>query len=180
MPLTTEEADAIAATIHIEHVRKGAILLREGDISAEAYFVLEGCIRQYYLVDGVEKTSNFFTDEQWVVSIKSLNEQVPAAHFLDACVDSYVIVGNRDKEEGLYRQFPKFETISRKIMERVFAEQQEILATYLTETPEQRYLRLMASRPDLFQLIPQYQIASYIGIKPESLSRIRKRLLQKH
>ncbi|OIN59301.1 Crp/Fnr family transcriptional regulator [Arsenicibacter rosenii] len=180
MPLTQEEADAIAATIHIEHVKKGTILLHEGDISAEAYFVLEGCIRQYYLIDGSEKTSNFFTDEQWVVSIKSLNEQVPAAHFLDACVDSYVIVGNRDKEEGLYRQFPKFETISRKIMERVFAEQQEILATYLTETPEQRYLRLMAARPNLFQLVPQYQIASYVGVKPESLSRIRKRILQKH
>ncbi len=178
MPLTQEEADAIAATMHIEPIKKGTILLHAGDISAEAYFVLEGCIRQYYLVDGDEKTSSFFTDEQWVVSIKSLNEQVPAAHFLDACVDSYVVVGNREKEEGLYRQFPKFETISRKIMELVFAEQQEIMANYLTDTPEQRYLRLLKARPDLFQLVPQYQIASYIGVKPESLSRIRRRLLQ--
>ena len=85
----------------------------------------------------------------------------------------------REKEENLYKRFPKFETISRKVMEKVFAEQQEIMSSYTTDTPEQRYLKLLKSRPDLFQKIPQYQIASYIEVKPESLSRIRKRLFMK-
>jgi CRP-like cAMP-binding protein len=88
------------------------------------------------------------------------------------------VVGDRQKEEELYRRFPKLETISRKVMERVFMEQQEIMGTYFTDSPEQRYLKLLRSRPDLFQRVPQYQIASYIGVKPESLSRIRKRLVQ--
>lgn len=63
-------------------------------------------------------------------------------------------------------------------MEKVFAEQHGIMASYTTDTPEQRYLKLLHSRPSLFQKIPQYQIASFIGVKPESLSRIRKRLMQ--
>lgn len=179
MPLSAEEAVAIAATMDIRHFKKGTVLLREGQISNEAYFVLEGCVRQYYLVDGEERTKNFFTEEQWVVSIKSFSEHTPSAHFLACSLDSTLVVGNREKEEGLYRQHPRLETISRMVLGKVFAEQQEIMASYLTETPEQRYERLLKVRPDLFQRIPQYQIASYIGVKPESLSRIRKRILSK-
>jgi CRP-like cAMP-binding protein len=179
MPLSDEEARAIAETMTIRQYPKGTVLLKEGQVSMEAYFVLEGCVRQYYIVDGYEKTNNFFTEEQWVVSVNSMSQQVPSNHFLECCLDSTLVVGNRDKEEMLYRRFPKLETISRKVMEKVFAEQQELMASYTTDTPEQRYLKLLKSRPDLFQKIPQYQIASYVGVKPESLSRIRKRIAQK-
>ncbi len=179
MPLSQEEIEAIVDTMIIKHYKKGTILLKEGQISTEAYFVLEGCVRQFYLVDGDEKTSNFFTDEQWVISMNSFSQNNPSNHYLDCCMDSSLVVGNREKEESLYKRFPKFETVSRKVMEKVFAEQQEIMSLYTTDTAEQRYLKLLKSRPDLIQKIPQYQIASYIGVKPESLSRIRKRLLSK-
>lgn len=179
MPLTPEETEAIAATMDVRDFKKGTILLKEGEISMAAYFVIEGCVRQYYLIDGEEKTNNFFTEEQWVVSITSMTNQVPANHYLECATDCTLVVGTREKEEGLYSKFPKLETVSRKVMEKVFAEQQEIMSTYVTDSPEQRYLKLLKSRPDLFQKIPQYQLASYIGVKPESLSRIRKRLSEK-
>ncbi|MBL7924065.1 MAG: Crp/Fnr family transcriptional regulator [Bacteroidia bacterium] len=179
MPLSEEEISAIVETMTIRQYKKGTVLLQEGQISTEVYFVLEGCVRQYYLVDGDEKTNNFFTEEQWVISMNSFGQQKPSGHFLDCCMDSSLVVGNREKEESLYKKHPKFETVSRKVMEKVFAEQQEILSSYTTDTAEQRYLKLLATRPDLFQKIPQYQIASYVGVKPESLSRIRKRLLKK-
>lgn len=179
MPLSQEEAEAIVETMTIREYKKGAILLKEGQISMEAYFVLDGCVRQYYVVEGEEKTSNFFTEEQWVISINSFSHIVPSTHYMECCIDSLLVVGNREKEESLYQRFPKLETISRKVMEKVFAEQQEIMASYTTDTPEQRYVKLLKSRPGLFQKIPQYQIASYIGVKPESLSRIRKRISQK-
>ncbi|MFN8297068.1 MAG: Crp/Fnr family transcriptional regulator [Chitinophagales bacterium] len=179
MPLSTEEIEAIVETMTIKNYKKGTVLLKEGQVSAEAYFVLEGCVRQYYLVDGEEKTNNFFTEEQWVISMHSFSQHHPSNHYLDCCMDSTLVVGNREKEESLYKRFPKFETVSRKVMESVFAAQQEQMSTYTTDTAEQRYVKLLASRPDLFQKIPQYQIASYIGVKPESLSRIRKRLFKK-
>lgn len=179
MPLTQEEIEGIVETMTIKEFKKGTVLLKEGQISTEVYFVLKGCVRQYYLVDGEEKTNNFFTEEQWVISMNSFSQNKPSNHFLDCCLDSYLVVGNREKEEGLYKKFPKLETVSRRVMEKVFAEQQEIMSSYTTDTAEQRYLKLLKSRPELFQKIPQYQIASYVGVKPESLSRIRKRLLQK-
>ncbi len=174
--LSPEEANAISETILIKEYKKGTVLLREGETSQEAYFVVEGCVRQYYLVDGEEKTTNFFTEGQWVVAVKSMSQGIPADHYIDCSTDTKLVVGNRTKEESLYKNFPRLESISRKVMEQVFAEQQEFIAIYHTSSPEQRYLKLLKSRPDLFRLIPQYQIASYIGVKPESLSRIRKRI----
>ena len=176
LPPTQEEIDGIVATMTIKKYSKGTILLSEGEISSEAYFVLEGCVRQYFLIDGQEKTNNFFTEEQWVISMQSMANSTPSKHFLECCEDSLLVVGNREKEELLYRQFPKLETISRKVMEKVFAEQQELSASYFTDTPEERYLNLWRTRPELLQRIPQYIIASYVGVKPESLSRIRRRL----
>lgn len=179
LPLSQEEIDGIVATLTIKNYPKGSILLKEGEISMEAYFVLEGCVRQYFLIEGEEKTNNFFSEEQWVISVNSMTNNRPSKHFLECCEDSILVVGNREKEEALYKQFPKLETISRKVMEKVFAEQQELSGSYFTDSPEERYLKLIQTRPELIQRIPQYMIASYIGVKPESLSRIRKRLAQK-
>ncbi|HKX87559.1 MAG TPA: Crp/Fnr family transcriptional regulator, partial [Flavobacterium sp.] len=179
MPLTDEEMEAIVLTTTIKNFKKGTVLLEEGQVATEAYFVLEGCVRQYFLIEGEEKTNNFFTEKQWVVSLRSMGQMVPSDHFLDCSTDCTLVVGNREKENGLYDKFPRLESVAKKILENTFAEQQDIMANYIKDTPEQRYLKLLKTRPDLFQLIPQYQIASYIGIKPESLSRIRRRLTEK-
>lgn len=177
-PLTPEEAQAIADHMLVKTFRKGEFIRQEGELSVDTYFVLEGCIREYRLLDGEEKTINFFTEEQWVISLNNFGEQVPSESFLVCVEDTSVCVGNEEQAQRLFLQFPRFETISRVIVEADFAEQKKQLTSYLTDTPEQRYLKLLESRPDIFQRVPQYQIASYIGVKPESLSRIRKRLVR--
>jgi CRP-like cAMP-binding protein len=176
-PLTDKEVEAIDETMTIEDLKKGTVLLKEGQTSTKAYFVLEGIIRQYYLIDGEEKTTDFFTDEQWVVSINSIDLNSPSKHYLECCTDCLVLIGNSEKGESLYTRFPNLGEISRKLMGKVFAEQQAKIETFKINTPIIRYQNLLKSRPDLFQRIPQYQIASYIGVTPESLSRIRKRIL---
>lgn len=177
--LSKEEEKAIRKSTRIKTFEKGTILLREGQISREAYFVLRGCVRQYYVIDGEEKTSNFFTEEQWVISLNSFTQKAPADHFFSCVEDSTLVVGNEESSKDLYQRFPKIETLSRIIVEKNFAEQQEIMAGYVTDTPEQRYLNLLKNRPGLLQRVPQYQLASYIGVQPESLSRIRKRVLKR-
>ncbi|GEN10050.1 hypothetical protein MFU01_50870 [Myxococcus fulvus] len=97
-------------------------------------------------------------------------------HTYEAQAPRLLLQAVPERESDLYARFPRFESISRRAMEQVLAEQQDRLTSYVIDTPEQRYLRLLATRPDLLQRIPQYQLASYVGVKPESLSRIRKRL----
>ena len=178
-PLSEEESNAIRAHMIIKTFKKGDYLLKEGQLSVDTYFILEGCIREYILADGEEKTTNFFTEEQWVISLNNFGPKTPATHNLVCVEDTTVSVGNERQAQELFKLFPRFETISRVIVEADFAAQKKSLTSYLTDSPEQRYLKLLKSRPDLFQRIPQYQLASYIGVKPESLSRIRKRVLLK-
>ena len=179
-PLSAEEAAAIEASMRVETFKKGTMLLREGQVQVSSYFILEGCIREYLLIDGEEKTTNFFTEEQWVISLSNFNTPSLATHNLVCAEDTSVSIGNEREAQEMFKRFPRFETISRAVVEAAFAEQKQALTAYLTDSPEQRYLKLLNSRPDLFQRIPQYQLASYLGVKPESLSRIRKRLNQKH
>ncbi|MDO8367771.1 MAG: Crp/Fnr family transcriptional regulator [Saprospiraceae bacterium] len=177
-PLSVEESNAIAENMCIKNFKKGAYLLKEGQLSVDTYFILEGCIREFIVMDGEEKTTNFFTEEQWVISLNNFGPQSPATHNLVCVEDTTVSIGNERLAQVLFKRFPRFETISRIIVEADFANQKKLLTSYLADSPEQRYLKLLESRPDLFQRVPQYQLASYIGVKPESLSRIRKRVFE--
>lgn len=179
MPLTAEEITGIRESMCIRTFKKGTVLLKEGQIAKECYFVLKGCVRQYYVVEGEEKTSNFFTENQWVVSVNSFMNKTPANHYFDCTEETTLVIGTEQKENDLYSQFPKFEKLARIALEKGFGEQQEIVATRVTDSPEQRYLQLLTNQPELVQRVPQYQLASYLGIKPESLSRIRKRIALK-
>ena len=175
-PLSAEEAEGISESMQVKSYKKGEFLLKEGQFASTTYFKLEGCIREYVNNEGEEKTTNFFTEEQWAISLNSFNPQHKSKHNWVCTEDTDVVVGDEEKSQELFKKFPRFETISRIVMEAVFSKQMEAATSYATDSPEQRYKKLLDSRPDLFQRIPQYQLASYIGVKPESLSRIRKRI----
>ena len=175
---TLSEADlqAISQRIPVMTFPKGTVLLREGEVAREAYFVIQGCVRAYYLVDGEERTSDFFTEQQSAAALDIYNRQVPSTHFLDCLEDCTLSVLTYDNEQELVREFPGFGSICQQSMQSHFGRHQEWLSAFVTKSPEERYLHLMEIRPDLIHRIPQYHLASYLGVKPESLSRIRKRL----
>lgn len=175
--LTIEEENGIKESMDIRYFKKGEVLLKENDISETCYFIIKGCVRQYSIIDGEEKTTAFYTEKQSVFFQESCTLQKPVGFYLVCTEDCVMAVGNEEKEMELYNKFPRFAIIAKQILEQEFSEQQKLLASFMTDSPEQRYLNLLKHQPNLIQRVPQYQIASYIGIKPESLSRIRKRLV---
>lgn len=177
--LTAEEIKALTDSMVIKEIKKGEFLIKEGQRNKDTYFVLSGLLRNFKLINGEELTTNFFIEGQWIISLTSFSDYPIADSYLISEEPSFVVIGNEEKAQEIFKNFPRLETTSRAVMETVFSEQQKTLSSYLTETPEQRYLSLLNERPDIFQRVPQYQIASYIGVKPESLSRIRKRIANK-
>ncbi|WP_425803211.1 Crp/Fnr family transcriptional regulator [Desulfitobacterium sp. Sab5] len=175
--LSESEMREIMERILVSIYQKGTVLLKQGDISDKCYFVLKGCIRQYAIGDdGKETTYNFFTEGQSVILFKSYKQKVPSAYFLSCLEESTLIVGSLDSEEKMYDQFPELKNITRTMMEQNFGQAQDDTALLMGAAPEERYLRLLEKRPGLIKRVPQHQLASYLGITPESLSRIKKRL----
>ncbi len=177
--LITEEIEiALHENTFIKTLKKGSTLLKEGDISNECYFILKGCIRSYFLEEGEEKTIEFYTEEHSIVPL-NYGTSEPSEHYLECLTDTIVTVGNQKLEKETFKKYPQLESLSRVIAESVIIKQQKSHSKFKTSTPEERYLNLLKNRPDLIQIVPQHQIASYLGIKPESLSRIRKRITNK-
>lgn len=179
LSLTKEERNAFEECIPIKSFKKGTILLKEGQISRESYFVIKGCVRKYYLVEGEDKTTAFYIEDESVASLQSYKNKTPANHYFECVEDCRLAVLTYEKEQELFQRVPKYETLCRMTMEEDFGDQQEAQAKFITSSPETRYKLLIETRPDLVQRVPQYHLASYLGVKPESLSRIRKRLTKK-
>jgi CRP-like cAMP-binding protein len=178
--LTAEETKVLAESMVVLNFSKNDYLVKEGQLANDTYFILEGCVRQFKIIDGNDITTNFYAEEQWIISLENFEGKTASKFNLICMEDTSVVIGNEQKGQELFKQFPRFETISRQIMETVFMEQQNLMASYITDKPEQRYLKLMETRPDILQRVPQYDIATYIGVKPESLSRIRRKLYKKN
>jgi CRP-like cAMP-binding protein len=176
--LTEEEKNAIVSLDIFRSVKKGTTLLKKGQRSKDSYFVLKGCIRTFYLIDGEEKTTAFYTEMDALTPHCVINK-APSEYFISCVEDCILSVSNSDMEAEVNGKFPKFEIMCRKLSEELLAKKQIDFDEFRTSSPEQRYLNLLQNRPDLFQRIPQHQIASYLGIKPQSLSRLRARITNK-
>lgn len=176
--LTEDEKNVLLSLDLFHSVKKGTILLKEGQNSKESYFVLKGCIRTYYLIDGEEKTTAFYTEMDALTPHCVINK-APSEYFISCVEDSILTISNTDMEMEINSKFPKFELMCRKLSEQLLVKQQMDFDEFKTSSPEQRYLNLLQKRPDLVQRVPQHQLASYLGIKPQSLSRLRARIIEK-
>jgi CRP-like cAMP-binding protein len=174
--LTDEEIEVLSQIMTIKTFKKGSFLLKEGQIASYAYFNLKGCVREYYLKDGEEKTISFYIEGDDVAENSSYVLQVPSKHYLECLEDTTLTVVSYQNDKAFKKRFPRLGTRCYETMEEQLGEFQNIAAEYIVSTPEERYLKLVETRPDLLNRVPQYQLASYIGVTPESLSRIRNRL----
>ena len=101
-----------------------------------------------------------------------------SAYYLECLEETQLVVADNERGNAMLREFPEFQQIAQEVLEQEIMRQQHALAKYINESAEQRYLSMQESRPDLINRLPQYLIASYIGVKPESLSRIRRRIVR--
>lgn len=178
MPLTEPEKQVIVDLALFKRFDKGTVLVRAGELSNAYYFVVKGCLRAYYLIDGEEKTTAFYTELQNLAPLSTVNKK-PSDQCIVCLEDSLLLVSTPDTEQLVFERFPRFETLCRLLSENLLVQSQASFDEFKNSSPEQRYLHLLDTRPDLLQRVPLHQLASFLGIKAESLSRIRRRVQQK-
>ena len=159
----------------VQYVKKGEFFLRKGDVCRHVSFMNKGLMRLFYLEDGKEICTAFVTENNFISEYSSFLTRTPAAQNMDALEDSELINLSYDNMQVLYQSYPVFQIFGRKIAEYLFIQLSKHNTGLLAHTPEQRYQFLLQEQPQLIQRVPQYMIASFIGITPEHLSRIRSK-----
>lgn len=167
----------LAEMIPVIAPSKGSILIEEGKIPQECYFVLKGLVRQYQIIDGMERTTEFYTETNGTVSSAHYTNQTPSEFYLECMEDCLLIAGNLQIDQAHFEKFPALLEITKQMLESDLNKTKEQYTQFILSAPKERYLHFVATRPDLLNRVPLHQIASYLGITPESLSRIRKRIV---
>ena len=178
--LSEREKEQIKKQLTFRKVTKNTILVDLGQTSKEVFFINKGCLRFYYLTDeGNEITGFVFTESMFAGSHESFFSQVPSNQVLETLEDSELLVISYKKLHQLYNEVPKMNTLVRKLLEQRMAHAQKVIASLIINKPQDRYTAYQKLHPGLENRIPQHVLASYMGITPVSLSRIRRRNVKK-
>ena len=161
--------------------KKGEFYNEYKNVCKHLGFILDGVFRTYYINEGTTEEKNvfFFSKNQMVVSYKSFVTQTPCNYYTESMVDSTILYLHINQLTSLYSQSHAWERFGRLVAETAFNIAMTRAEDFLFLTPEQRYLDLLEKHPDIFNTVPLYHIASYLGIQGPSLSRIRKRMTGK-
>ena len=179
VPLLETELDLIDTYFEEKTLKKKEFLLQDNKICDFIAFVAEGSVRHFHLKDGVEKTCDISFDNFWVTDFQSFSYDILGKMNLQAMEETRVFLIKKQNLFKLYQECSKYETFGRIMAEQVAQRATEIAMSLSSEKPEERFQNLIKKQPDLFQRVPQKYIANFLGISPESLSRIRNRILHK-
>ena len=178
LPLTAEDWELVAAAFAEQLVPRKTVLVTAGAVARDMYFVAEGCVRLYYEQDGTDRSAFFFTEGQFAGAYDSFITQQPSPHFVETLEPCRLLRVSHDGLQRLYGLVPATNELVRKIVEHRFVELHQLFTAFILDSPEARYRHLLHQRPDLLRRIPQHHLATYLGITPISLSRIRKRIVR--
>lgn len=177
IPLSTVEKELVSAKFHSHLFLKKQFALQHGEICEYFYFVVRGCLRLYRVDnDGVYHIMQFATENYWILDLTSFHKKLPADMNIDALEDTVVLRITHADLIDLYLKAPKFDRIFRVLLENHFMLQQQRMLQLFSSTAEERYQLFLKTYPHLMNRLSQVQIAAYLGITPEFLSRIRSRL----
>ena len=178
--LVPEEVEIIKSYLTPKKLRKKQYLLQEGDVCRSIAFVEKGALREYSVDENGNEQIIQFAPEGWTISdLYSFLTSEPATYNIDAVEDSELVLINKSAHEQLLSKLSKYETYIRLQVTGAYLALQKRLTAVLSLSPEERYSNLLQLYPDLIQRFPQHMIASHMGLTPETLSRIRRKLRSK-
>lgn len=178
--LTEEEKKLFTSILIHQFIPKKTILLREGEICEFEAYIQKGCARVYYVNEkGSEVTLSFAVEDWWVSDIASFQDKTPSKFYIEISEDTEIFVLTPQSKETLLAFIPKFERVFRMLAQKSLSNFQNRLVSTISKTATERYLEFIELYPSLPLRIPQYFIASYLGVSPEFVSTIRKRLASK-
>lgn len=173
--LSKQEVEFIVEKTRVEEFKKGTFLLKEGQIPRKCYMVVEGCVREYLIKDGEEISTAFFTEGD-TFTPPSLKGSV-LNHYWECTEDCILTISNKSYEEEIRAGIHRLDAVFQEIAIEKINKSRAEWSQFVSSSPEERYLHLLQTKPFLLERVAHHQIASYLGIKPQSLSRIRKRIL---
>jgi len=159
--------------------KKKECFVEEGRVCKEIAYLIKGSFRYFRVIDGIETTTFFSFENNWVSAYTSFVNKSPSFVTIEAMEDAELLVLNYEQLQQLYKKHRSIERFGRLMAEYLVTCLDERMHSLLLKTPEERYLKTLNDNRIYFDRVPQHYIASYLGIKPESLSRIRKRITQK-
>jgi CRP-like cAMP-binding protein len=158
-----------------KEISSKTILLKEGEISNNAFFIKKGCLRQWFNKDGKDITFQFFFENQAVASIDSFINKKPGLFTIESIEPSTILSFSRDNFEQISQIYPEFKDILQEVLFQRFRNYTQLFQSRIKDSPQERYEDLIKNCPEIIKRVPQHYIASYLGITHISLSRIRKR-----
>jgi CRP-like cAMP-binding protein len=180
VPLSSADEEVVHKLFRKKVLSKGEYLLEAGNVCRYVAFIETGLVRYYVMDEKEEKTNYFNKEDDFVCDYMSFLPQAASFVSIQALEDSTLYVINHTDLQTFYRDVEHGERFGRLGIEYVFVQAINQIRSLYTEPPEVRYQKFIANYPDIGQRIPQYYIASYVGVKPQSLSRIRNRMAGKH
>lgn len=179
LPLNDEEIAFVQKAYTERRIKRRQFILQEGDVSKHGTFIVEGCFRMY-LVDSNGKEHNLqFAIENWLIGdVGSFHTGNPSKLNIEALENSIILQINKEDQLKLFTDYPKFNRIFRVLAENAMVSLQRRVLQNISSTAEERYLDFLERYPQLFNRISNVQIASYLGVTPEFLSTIRKKLVK--
>ncbi|WP_232224199.1 Crp/Fnr family transcriptional regulator [Gillisia sp. CAL575] len=173
--LTESEQQEFTSILEEVRISKKSFLIEPGDLVNSEYYVVSGCMEAYYLDEtGDKHIIQFAVEDWWISDFESFFNKVPAKLYVETIEDSVLLAINREALEVLYSRIPKFERFFRIKTTNAFVSLRTRILSTLQKSGKERYLEFCESYPKIEQRVPNYHIANYLGLKPESLSRIRK------
>ncbi len=178
LPLTDADTAILLSYFKRVKYRRNEILLQSGTVAKEVFFVVNGLLHQYYIDDaGNERTCDFTFENKFVTDLEGFSHKTPSASSIKALKNTDCMVITCDGITKLAQENEAARNYFSIVIEQVAKESMKRTKSLLTCSPEQRFSELLIGQPDIFQRVPQRYIAQYLGIAPESLSRIKKRLM---